>query len=74
MDGYLLFQGRSATNPGMVTHQPKDGQPPEKCTKDFEFGTYTLLKKLTLGDNCHRWTPTIHRMIPHSPEDGHPPT
>ena len=37
---------------------------------------YTLVKKLTLGDNCHGWTPTItiQRMVPHPPKDGHPPT
>ena len=39
----------------------------------MELGTYTLLTKLILGDNCHGWSPTIHRMVPHQPEDGHPP-
>ena len=41
---------------------------------------YTLVTKLTLGDNCHRWKPTFHRMVPqppkdghHQPKDGHPP-
>ena len=29
MDGDLPSLRGSPTNPGMVTHQPKDGQPPE---------------------------------------------
>ena len=66
----------------MVPHPPKDGHLPtqgclttrRRCTTDLEFGTYTSLKKLTLGDNCHGWTPTIHRMVPHPPKDGPPPT
>ena len=55
----------------MVTFHPSEGHPPtlgwsptrRKCTSNMEFGTYTLLSKLTLGDNCHRWSPTIHRMV-----------
>ena len=44
----------------MVNHQTKDGHP-----TDFEFGTYTFLTKLTPGDNCHGWSPTIPRMVTH---------
>ena len=40
----------------------------------MEFGTYTLLTKLTRVDNCHEWSPTILRMVVHQPKDGHPPT
>ena len=55
-----------------------DGRPPtqgwsptrSKCTSDMESSTYTLLTKLTLGDN---YNPTILWMVPHQPEDGHPP-
>ena len=58
MDGHLPSLGGSPTNPRMVSHQPKDGQPPtqgwsptrRKCTKDLEFGTYTLLKMRQLPD------------------------
>ena len=40
----------------------------------MEFGTYTLLTKLTPGDNCHGWSPTILRMVTHQPKVkvGHP--
>ena len=60
----------------MVTNQPKDGHPKKrrKCTTDMEFGTYTLLTKLTPGDNCHGWSPTILRMVTYHSWDGHPPT
>ena len=44
-----------------------------KCTTDLEFGTYTLLTKLTPGENCYGWLPTILRMVTHQPKDGHPP-
>ena len=68
-------QGRSTTNLRMVTNQPKDGHPKKrrKCTTDMEFGTYTLLTKLTPGDNCHWWSPTILRRVTCQPWDGHPP-
>ena len=63
-----------------VTYHPLEGHPPthgwsptkRKCTTDLEFGTFTLLTKLTLGDNCHGWSPSIHRMITYLPKDGHP--
>ena len=45
-------QGWSPTNLRMVTYN-------RKCTTDLEFDTYTLLTKLTPGDNYHRWSPTI---------------
>ena len=65
----------------MVTHQSKNGHPltlgwsptRRKCTTDLEFGTYTLLSKLTPGDNCHGWSPTIPRRVTRQPMDGHPP-
>ena len=72
----------------MVVHQPKDGHPPtlgwsptrRKCTTDFKFGTYTLLTKMRLGENCHGWSPTNPRIVTHQPKDvhhqpkdGHPP-
>ena len=56
----------SPTNLRMVTQR-------RKCT-DMEFGTYTLLTKLTLGDNCHGKSPSIHRMVIHKPKDGYQPT
>ena len=45
----------------------KDDHPKKrrKCTTDIEFGTYTLLTKLTPGDNCHGWLPTILEMVAH---------
>ena len=57
----------------MVSYHPENGCPPtkgwsptkRKCTTDMEFGTYTLLTKLTPGDNCHGWSPTISRMVTH---------
>ena len=80
--GHIPSPGGSPTNPRMVTHHPKDGHPPNqrwsptwrKCTTDMEFGTYTLLTKLTHVDNCHEWSPTMLRMVVHQPKDGHPPT
>ena len=59
----------------MVVHQPKDGHPPtlgwsptrRKCTTDFKFGTYTLLTKMRLGENCHGWSPTNPRISPTNP-------
>ena len=64
----------------LVTYHPLDGHPltlgwsptRRKCTTDLEFGTYTLLSKLTPGDNCQGWSPTIPRMVTHQPKDGHP--
>ena len=44
-----------------------------KGTTDMEFGNYALLTKLTLGDNCHGWSLTIHKMAPDCSKDGHPP-
>ena len=81
MDGHLPSLGWSPTILGMVTHQPKNGHPltlgwsptRRKCTTDLEFGTYTLLSKLTPGDNCHGWSPTIPRRVTRQPKDGHPP-
>ena len=73
--------GWSHTIPWRVTRQPKeDGHQPtqgwsptkRKCTTDLQFGIYTLLTKLTLGDNCYGWSPSIHRMVPHPHKDGHP--
>ena len=57
----------------MVTYHPSEGHLPtqgwsptrRECPKDLEFGTYTLLTKLTLGDNYNGWSPTINRMVPH---------
>ena len=65
----------------MVVHQPKDGHPPtlgwsptrRKCTTDFKFGTYTLLTKIRLGENCHGWLLTNPTMVTHQPKNGHPP-
>ena len=76
--GHIPSLGGSPTNPRMVTHQPKDGHPPNqrwsptwrKCTTDMEFGTYTLLTKLTSVDN---WSSTNPRMVTRQPKDGHPP-
>ena len=45
-----------------------------KCTTDIEFCNYTLLTKLTPGEKCHGWSPTIPRRITSQPKDGHPPT
>ena len=67
MDVDLPSLRGSPTNPGMVNHQ-------KEVYYRLGICTYTLLKKLTLGDNCHGWTPTIHRMVPHPPKDGHQPT
>ena len=55
----------------MVPHHPQDGHPPtqgwattrRKCTVDFGFGTYTLLMKLTPGDNCHGCSLNNSRMV-----------
>ena len=44
-----------------------------KCTTGMEFGTYTLLSKLTPGANCHGWSPTIPWRVTRQPMDGHPP-
>ena len=65
----------------MVTNQPKNGHPltlgwsptRRKCTTGVEFGTYTLLSKLTPGDNCHGWSSTIPWRVTRQPKDGHPP-
>ena len=35
---------------------------------------YTLVTKITPGDNCHGWSPSILRMVAHQPKYGHPPT
>ena len=41
-------------------HQSLGGSPTRgKCTIVLEFGNYTLLTKLTPGDNFHGWSPTI---------------
>ena len=56
----------------MVNQNSQEGHPPtqgwspsrRKRTTNVEFGNYTILTKLTLGDNCHGWSPTIHRMVP----------
>ena len=69
--GHIPSLGGSPTNPRMVTHQHKDGHPPNQtwsptwrmCTTDMEFGTYTLLWKLPPGDNGHGWSPTIPRRV-----------
>ena len=66
--------------PCMVTYHSLGGRPQtlgwsptrRKCTSNLEFGNYTLLTKLTPGDNCHEWSPTILRMVTHQPKDGHP--
>ena len=71
----------SSTIPWTVTCQPKNGHPlsrgwsptKRKCTTHLEFGTDTLLEKLTLGDNCHGWSPSFYRMVTYQPKDGHPP-
>ena len=64
--------GWSPTIPRRVTQQPKDGHSPpqgwsptsSKCTTFLEFGICTLLTKLTPGDNCHRWSSSIPKMVP----------
>ena len=81
MDGHLPSLGWLPTILGMVTHQPKNGHPltfgwsstRRKCSTDLEFGTYTLLSKLTPGDNCHGWSPTIPRRVTRQPKDDQPP-
>ena len=65
--GSPATHGWSPTNLRMVTQIMN-------CITDIKFGTYTLLTKLTPGDNFHGWSPTIYRMVPHHPKDGHPPT
>ena len=40
----------------------------------MEFGNYTLLTKLTPGDNCHGWSLTIPWRVTHQTKHGHPPT
>ena len=67
--GHLPSLGGSPTNPRKVTNQPKDGHPKKrrKCTTDMEFSTYKLLTKLTQGDNCHGWSPTILKMVTYHP-------
>ena len=40
----------------------------------MEFGNYTLLMKLTPGDNCRGWLLTIRRRITRQRMDGHQPT
>ena len=74
--GHLPSLGGSPTNPRKVTNQPKDGHPKKrrKCTTDMEFGTCTLLTKLTPCDNCHGWSPSILMMVTHQPKNGHPLT
>ena len=77
--GHIPSLGGSPTNPRMVTHQHKDGHPPNqrwsptwrKCTTDMEFGTYTLLTKIRLGENYHGWSPTNPRMVTHQPKEVH---
>ena len=67
--------GWSPTIPRMVTHQPKDGHPPEGIelqTCNLALTHYQLLTKLTPGDDCHGWSPTIPRMVTHQPKDGYP--
>ena len=67
--GHQQSLGGSPTNPRLVWSPTI-----RKCTTDMEFGNYTLLMKLTPGDNCHKWSRTILRMVPHQPKDGHPPS
>ena len=71
----------SPTNPRIFTNQSEDGHQPtnvrmvtqrRKCTTDLEFGTYTLLTKLTPGDKCHGWSATILNMVSHQAKDDHP--
>ena len=75
MDGDLPSLKGSPTNPGMVTHQPKDGHPPEGSV----LQTWNLALKLNQihkrkpGNNFRGWSPTIPRMVTHLPKDGHPP-
>ena len=66
-EGHPSTQRWSPTNPRMVTHQKEVYYRLGMCI-------YTFLSKLTLVDNCHGWSPTIHRMVPHRPKDGHPLT
>ena len=81
MDGDLPSLRGSPTNPGMVTHQPKDRQPPEGVV----LQTWNLA--LTLySENYHLVTTAMDghppslggspnnpkTVIPH-PKDGHPP-
>ena len=63
--GSPATHGWSPTNLRMVTQIMN-------CITDIKFGTSTLLTKLTPGDNCHGWSPTILSMDGHQPKDGHP--
>ena len=48
----------------MVTHQPKDGNPPSGIV----LQTWNLaLTKLTLSDNGNGWLPTILWVVTHQP-------
>ena len=71
MDGLLLFQGWLPTNPEMVTHQTRNGQPPEGGV----LQTLNLILRLT-SQNQHQvatamdghlpssgWSPTLLGMI-----------
>ena len=53
----------------MVTHQPKDGHPPEKSAlQTWNLVLRLKLTKLTPGDNCHGWSPTNPMMVTHQKE------
>ena len=73
INGHLSSLKLPSTIPRMVTPNPRMVPIRRKCTTDFKFGTYTLVIKLTPGDNCHGWSHTIPRIDIHQPKDGHPP-
>ena len=52
--------------------QPKDGHPSEgSVLETWNLAPRLKLKKITPGDNCHGWSPTMPRMVTHQPEDDH---
>ena len=64
----------------MVTHQPKDGHPPEGSMLQTRNLALKLISQnydqVTIAMDGHLlfqgWLPTILRMVAHHPKDGHP--
>ena len=65
--------GWSPTIPRRVTHQPKDGHPPEGSVLQTWNFALTLPAKLIPGDICYGLSPTILLRVTLCPKDGHPP-
>ena len=73
MDGHQPSIGWSPAASRMVTHQPKDGHPPERSVLMTGNLALRLKTKLTPGDNCNGWSTKIPSSVTHQPKDGYPP-